>query len=493
MANGDEGRKDIQQDDAGGNTNNIRQAWRFISAFLTIVGAIYSAFKIPNEFKVVVLCLVALLWILFELNNGLKARILNLIWRKSQQGQKTQTSAVRWGLGGLLLLFILGWGYEKLNEPPTIAGTIYYMVVLDASDTMKEQFDTYPSKWVAVREAFQEFYDRSHPDSNYGLVLIGGQNPREGSKDPCSLPTIPLIPVVSESGKALPHSKLTLPNLQDQIEGQQPQGGASLSRAFFLAKNHLESLKSNEPISTMVIVLIANASDSCAGKIDWDTLAGTIELTNAKIAVRKELILLDVEATQEVTAFAEQMNAMNDPNMFVQVVTNYYELKQSISFVIDRGNDTVEALQATATAIAQNTQSSIIQPTIGGQGPATFMTLTPTRRVVVASSATSTPTLTYTATSTFTPTFTFTPSLTFTPSATATFTLTCTPTTPPPIIVYPTYTKDKSNNPPPPPPPVSSPTEDPCCKHCVNSQACGNSCIPIGNTCTQPPGCACDG
>lgn len=30
-----------------------------------------------------------------------------------------------------------------------------------------------------------------------------------------------------------------------------------------------------------------------------------------------------------------------------------------------------------------------------------------------------------------------------------------------------------------------------CCKVCRNSTACGNSCIPNGRQCHQPPGCAC--
>ena len=56
-------------------------------------------------------------------------------------------------------------------------------------------------------------------------------------------------------------------HLQKQVEGQQTQGGGSLSRAFFLAKNQLESL----PVETKkAIVLIVNASDMCEGKIDWD-------------------------------------------------------------------------------------------------------------------------------------------------------------------------------------------------------------------------------
>lgn len=32
-----------------------------------------------------------------------------------------------------------------------------------------------------------------------------------------------------------------------------------------------------------------------------------------------------------------------------------------------------------------------------------------------------------------------------------------------------------------------------CCKTCSNSKPCGNACIPVGNTCNQPPGCACAG
>jgi len=30
-----------------------------------------------------------------------------------------------------------------------------------------------------------------------------------------------------------------------------------------------------------------------------------------------------------------------------------------------------------------------------------------------------------------------------------------------------------------------------CCKHCSNSQPCGDSCISKEKTCHQPPGCAC--
>jgi len=39
-----------------------------------------------------------------------------------------------------------------------------------------------------------------------------------------------------------------------------------------------------------------------------------------------------------------------------------------------------------------------------------------------------------------------------------------------------------------------SPSPSACCKHCgVNSKACGDACIPNGNTCNKYYGCACEG
>jgi hypothetical protein len=32
-----------------------------------------------------------------------------------------------------------------------------------------------------------------------------------------------------------------------------------------------------------------------------------------------------------------------------------------------------------------------------------------------------------------------------------------------------------------------------CCKHCKNSQPCGDSCIPYGQSCSKSGGCACSG
>jgi len=149
MASADDKGNGSQTIGAEDNGYNIHIAWGIICIFLGLVGAIFGILKYPNEFKLVVLGLVALFWILFEFNNSLKTTILSLIWNRVQQRQgvpddsqkKAQIPAVRWGLGALLLLFLLGWGYGKLTEPPTIAGAIDYMIVLDTSDAMKEPFD----------------------------------------------------------------------------------------------------------------------------------------------------------------------------------------------------------------------------------------------------------------------------------------------------------------------------------------------------------------
>ncbi len=39
----------------------------------------------------------------------------------------------------------------------------------------------------------------------------------------------------------------------------------------------------------------------------------------------------------------------------------------------------------------------------------------------------------------------------------------------------------------------SSSAPSSCCKVCTTGKACGDSCIPTTGTCSQPPGCACNG
>ena len=36
------------------------------------------------------------------------------------------------------------------------------------------------------------------------------------------------------------------------------------------------------------------------------------------------------------------------------------------------------------------------------------------------------------------------------------------------------------------------PLAETCCKTCRSGKACGDSCIKRDETCTKPPGCACD-
>ena len=43
------------------------------------------------------------------------------------------------------------------------------------------------------------------------------------------------------------------------------------------------------------------------------------------------------------------------------------------------------------------------------------------------------------------------------------------------------------------PPPRPATPQTGCCRVCRTGKACGESCIAVGKTCTQPPGCACQG
>lgn len=76
---------------------------------------------------------------------------------------------------------------------------------------------------------------------------------------------------------------------------------------------------------------------------------------------------------------------------------------------------------------------------------------------------------------------TATPMITRTPAPRPSPTWTCSPA--PTTLALPT---DR-----PIPTSTSAPGGGGCCKHCKNSQPCGNSCISWSKTCRQPPGCAC--
>jgi cell division septation protein DedD len=69
-----------------------------------------------------------------------------------------------------------------------------------------------------------------------------------------------------------------------------------------------------------------------------------------------------------------------------------------------------------------------------------------------------------------------------------------TPKATPKPTPFPTAKATATPSPKPTARPTPRPTNAPsCCKVCSASKACGNSCIPRGNTCHVGPGCACNG
>jgi len=435
--------------------------------------------------------------------------------RSEEADQNTLIPTVRWAMMGAIFVILIAAAFKEIENRlapprPPLSKSIYSMIVLDASEKMKSPFDGSSSKWVAIQSAFQDYFIRANELSNYGLVVIGGQNPNEKGSGACGVPTVPLIPLVfgDGHGNMLPTKDLSLTNLRTQIEGQQPQGGGSLSRAFFLAKNQLENL----PLDTdaiRIIVLVAGVSDTCKGEIDWDALVNDIQLVNKEIAIHKELILLDETPDSAVAEIARIVGQI-DPSVegsgtYMQVASTPAELRESISNVLDR-LEAYSASTSLADAIDSGNTKMPASPTLRVAGTAT--------KAKIRTKATATPNLvTITPTTTCTPSFTstvtevplastmreevpastitFTPTLTFTPTITFIPTITPYPTIKPTKKIIKTVAPVPTNPPPPPtnPPP---PTDEPCCMHCTEiSKPCGDVCIPLDHNCTKPKGCAC--
>src|SRR6185503_5960869 len=76
--------------------------------------------------------------------------------------------------------------------PTSVSSSIYYMIVVDASEKMKEPFDG-RTKMDAAREAIQGIMSGLDPGANFGLVLIGGSATNEGV-DPCGQPSVVRTP-----------------------------------------------------------------------------------------------------------------------------------------------------------------------------------------------------------------------------------------------------------------------------------------------------------
>ena len=461
-----------------------------ISAIVTFVAII----QISLRLKIMLWVAIFVIWIGFEF---VQKKNINILSTEARL-RKVEFRSTVWG-ALLVILFAGVFQYAdiRLTKKTITAEKLYYMVVLDASAQMNNPLEGDGSRWNAVQSELDKFYRKSNVRSNYGLVLIGGQNPQEKSRNPCLAPSIPLIPLV-EDDSVRPQKDLSLNNLQTAIQYQKPEGGGSLSGAFSLAKKELENLPVDPDIKR-IIVLIVSANDQCEGVIAWDEMVDDIQLVNSLIAVHKELILVDGTSDPKVLEFAGQVNQLPSPDVnaitYVQVVNNYYELTLSFTNMLERlagVGSTVPTPQLRAT-VATRSQTPRL-PTLDEIVTATKMkqetrvantprlvAITPTTCSVIVSTLTTAfpgSGMVCTASPTITPLITFTSSSTITPT----------------VIIYPTAkpTRDRSDRPTNPPPPPQ-PTRKVCCRVCTTGKACGDSCIAQTDNCTEPEGCACNG
>jgi hypothetical protein len=470
-----------------------------ISAILTFVAVIQISLLV----KILLWLAILIFWIGFEII--LKKDISVLSSEARLRKVEFRASIV-----GVLLVILLAGAFQyadlRLTKKTLTAEKLYYMIVLDASEQMSSPLEGNGSRWNAVQSELEKFYKESNVRSNYGLVLIGGQNPLEKNRAPCLAPSLPFIPLVNENGRLRSQKDLSLDHLQTAVQQQKPEGGGSLSGAFSLAKVELENLPV-DPAIKRIIVLIVSARDQCEGAVDWDSMVDDIQLVNSLIAVHKELILLDGTSDPEVAKFAEQVKQIPAPdanaNTYVQVVNNYYQLSLSFANMLERldfnGSNaptppaqTPQRMTKVATsskiprlpAVDEIETATKLNPETRLVNTPRLATFTPTTcSVIVSTLTTALPgsQMVCTATATITPLITFTPSFTLTPT----------------IIIYPTAkpTRDRSDRPtnPPPPPPPPPPTEKACCMICTTGKACGDACIERTDTCTADEGCACNG
>ena len=263
--------------------------------------------------------------------------------------------------------------------PPPASASDYYMIVLDASETMQESFDG-RSKWRAALESISIILEGLNPNSHYGLVLVGGSD-AGGNADSCGNPSEPVLSFGSKE------------NIQTEISNIQPVGGGSFFNGFVLARRQLEDLPAN---TVKTLIYNTGSSDACESRNEWSDLERILSLPNA-VGLYSEIIILDEDGLRSQT-IAEQINSLSE-NVNVQAPQNNQELRDTTNTnVVDNVTDYV------------NTETESIASQTPGPVSADPDTPTPT------------PTFTPTNTPTIGPiiTLTNTPSKTSTPTPTPT-------------------------------------------------------------------------
>ena len=302
----------------------------------------------------------------------------------------------------------------------SVSSSIYYMIVVDASEKMNEPFDG-RTKMDAAREAIQGIMSGLDPGANFGLVVLGGSATNEGV-DPCGQPSVVRTPFSAQSV------------VSTQIPQLQPASGGSIYSAFVLARRQFETLPTN---TTRVLIMVTSTSDSCPGQDEWKALENLSKvLDQVGLEFHSEILLLDQNENFELRSITDRIGIWSKQKVNVQFLQNFSGLQETQESVIDRVSNYVAERIASRPVDTPDSLLFTLTPESGlptNTLSASSYTLTPVPGLQTntpgASSYTITP---RPGTATFTPTITFTAvPRTATRTLTPTITRTPTPTQPP--------------------------------------------------------------
>jgi tetratricopeptide (TPR) repeat protein len=174
---------------------------------------------------------------------------------------------------------------------------IYYMFVLDASQTMTQSFEG-QTKWDAALRAVDSILVGLEEGANYGLVAIGGA-PDVGSSNPCEEPS--LIAAPFSASKA---------DVAGRVTQLQPGGGGSLYKAFVLAVEELDRL----PESTVrSIVYITGSEDACESQDEWADLERFLQIRgDTRLNIYSEIIIIDERNGIRTQTIADRINSLSE-------------------------------------------------------------------------------------------------------------------------------------------------------------------------------------
>jgi len=279
---------------------------------------------------------------------------------------------------------------QTFTPTPKTQG-VYYMIVVDASETMQESFDG-QTKLDLAKEAVNAILENFEPGANYGLVVIGGE-PSVSGADLCSEPSSLKVPFSAR------------PIITNQISQLQPAGGGSISEAFVLAKNQFDGLDER---TARVLIFITGSEDGCA-RDEWQDLQNYVKLEgDAGLKLHGEMIVLDSNKKLPVRRVSQFFSPFSK-NIIAQYPPNLFAFRQAYAAAVENINTYVQQTIGsfpTLTPVPSNTPETP-SPTLGPVTPSSTPTITLTPSITPTFGE---PTLALTWTASVTP---------VTPSATA--------------------------------------------------------------------------